>query len=139
MVSRFSLSLFLLVALPGCAGRAAPDAAAHAPLGSVATDLLRQRLADEFTPGREVIVSLVEIPPHTRLERHFHPGEEFHYYLEGEVEMDIDGEPPRTGRAGTTGHIPFRRPHTAITHASRAKILVFRVHTAGEPVRYVAE
>lgn len=138
MISRFSFSLLLLVALSGCAVNAAPDAA-PVPLHSVATDLLRQRLADEFAPGREVIVSLVEIPPHTTLERHYHPGEEFHYYLEGEVEIAVEGEPSRIGRAGTTGHVPFRKMHTAITHASHAKILVFRVHTAGEPVRYVQE
>ena len=138
MISRFSFSLLLLVALSGCAVNATPDAA-PVPLHSVATDLLRQRLADELAPGREVIVSLVEVPPHTRLERHFHPGEEFHYYLEGEVEIAIDGEPSRIGRAGTTGHVPLRKMHTVITHASHAKILVFRVHTAGEPIRYVQE
>ena len=138
MVSRFSFSVLCLVALSRCAATTVP-APAPVPLQSVATDLLRQRLADEFAPGREVIVSLVEIPPHTTLERHFHPGEEFHYYLEGEVEIAIEGEPSRIGRAGTTGHVPFRKLHTAITHESGAKILVFRVHTAGEPVRYVPE
>ena len=138
MITRISFSLVFLLALSRCAASPAP-AAAPAPLHSVATDLLRQRLAEEFAPGREVIVSLVEIPPHTTLERHFHPGEEFHYYLEGEVEIAVDGEPSRIGRAGTTGHIPFRKIHTAITHESSAKILVVRVHTASEPIRYVQE
>lgn len=101
------------------------------------TELQKVRLADEFTPGREIVVNVLEIPPHTTLERHYHPGEEFHYYLEGEVEIAIDGQPSIIGTPGTTGHVPYRALHTAITREKPAKVLVFRVHTAGEPVRYL--
>ena len=100
-------------------------------------NLLQQSLADEFTPGREIVVSLVEIPPDMAMDRHWHPGEEFHYYLEGEVEIAIDGETSIIGTPGTVGHVPFKKMHTAITGDKGAKILVFRVHTAGEPVRYL--
>ena len=100
-------------------------------------NLLRQSLADEFTPGREIVVSYVEIPPNFTMDRHWHPGEEFHYYLEGEVEIAIDGETSITGTPGTVGHVPFKKMHTAITGAKGAKILVFRVHTEGKPVRYL--
>ncbi len=100
-------------------------------------NLLQQSLADEFTPGREVVVSYVEIPPNTTMDRHWHPGEEFHYYLEGEVEIAIDGEPSIIGTPGTVGHVPFKKMHTAITGEKGAKILVFRVHTEGKPVRYL--
>ena len=100
-------------------------------------NLLQQSLADEFTPGREVVVSYVEIPPNTTMDRHWHPGEEFHYYLEGEVEIAIDGETSIIGTPGTVGHVPFKKMHTAITGDKGAKILVFRVHTEGKPVRYL--
>ena len=100
-------------------------------------NLLQQSLAEEFTPGREIVVSYVEIPPNMTMDRHWHPGEEFHYYLEGEVEIVIDGETSITGTPGTVGHVPFKKMHTAITGAKGAKILVFRVHTEGKPVRYL--
>lgn len=100
-------------------------------------NLLEQVLEKEFIPGREVVISLVEIPPHTTLERHWHPGEEFHYYMEGEVEIAIDGEPSVIGTPGKTGHVPFKKMHTAITKDKGARIVVFRVHTEGEPVRYL--
>lgn len=100
-------------------------------------NLLQTPLAEEFTPGREVIVSYVEIPPNTTMDRHWHPGEEFHYYLEGEVEIVIEGEPSIVGKPGTVGHVPFKRMHTAITGEEGAKVLVFRVHTQGEPVRHL--
>ena len=51
---------------------------------SKVTSLLQDSLSEEFTPGREVLVDLVEIPPNSQLDQHWHPGEEFHYYLEGE-------------------------------------------------------
>ena len=55
-------------------------------------NLLRMLLAEEFIPDREIVVSYVEIPPNLTMDRHWHPGEEFHYYLEGEVTIAIDGE-----------------------------------------------
>jgi quercetin dioxygenase-like cupin family protein len=95
-------------------------------------------LDESFTPDREVLVDLVEIPPHTALDRHWHPGEEFHYYLEGEVEIQIEGQDSIRGIPGTTGHVPFERPHRAVAGARGAKVLVFRVHTRGRPWRYPA-
>src|SRR5678815_2673586 len=51
--------------------------------GSKVTNLLTVALSTEFTPDREVLIDLVEIPPNQKLDWHWHPGEEFHYYLEG--------------------------------------------------------
>jgi len=100
-------------------------------------NLLVQQLDEAFTPGREVVVSYVEIPPHTTLERHWHPGEEFHYYMEGEPEIAIEGQEPFIGKPGHVGHVPFMKKHTAITKDKGAKVLVFRVHETGKPVRYL--
>lgn len=102
-------------------------------------NLSRISLDDEFTPDREVVISYVELPPDTTMRRHWHPGEEFHYYLEGHVEIAIDGLPSIDGTPGTTGHVPYKKTHTAITGTEGAKLLVFRVHSKGEPVRYFEE
>ena len=100
-------------------------------------NIFQQALADEFTSEREVVVSYVEIPPNTTMERHWHPGEEFHYYLEGRVEIAIDGEPSIFGTPGAVGHVQYKKMHTAITGKEGERIVVFRVHTKGEPVRYL--
>jgi len=100
-------------------------------------NLLQMTLDDQFVPGREVVVSYVEVPPNTTMERHWHPGEEFQYYLEGEVEIEIDGAPAITGKPGMVGHVPFKKMHTARTGEHGARLVVFRVHTKGEPVRYL--
>jgi quercetin dioxygenase-like cupin family protein len=103
----------------------------------VAKTLLQTVLAEEFTPNREVLVDLVEIAPNTTLDRHWHPGEEFHYYLEGDVEIRIDGEPAIIGKPGTVGHVPFKKLHTVVAGSKGAKLLVFRIHKQGEPMRYL--
>ncbi|HEX5130877.1 MAG TPA: cupin domain-containing protein [Candidatus Krumholzibacteria bacterium] len=100
------------------------------------TNLMTTALAEEFTPGREVLVDLVVIPPNTTLDWHRHPGEEFHYYMEGDVEIQLDGKPPIMGKPGTVGHVPYMKRHRAIAGDKGAKALVFRVHTQGEAVRY---
>lgn len=101
--------------------------------------LQRVALDREFTPGRDVLMDVVVIPPGTALDRHWHPGEEFHYYMEGEVTIEIDGQAPIIGRPGGHGHVPFRKHHRAIAGPAGAKILVVRVHTTGEPWRYLVE
>lgn len=103
---------------------------------SKVTNLLQTELAKEFTPDREIRIDLVEIPPNTTLEKHWHPGEEFHYYLEGEVEIKIEGESSIIGTPGKVGHVPFKKHHVAIAGSKGAKIIVFRVHEKGKPWRY---
>jgi quercetin dioxygenase-like cupin family protein len=40
--------------------------------------------------------------PQARAGRHTHPGDEISYISEGEVDLLIDGQPPRTLKAGET-------------------------------------
>ncbi|MEJ5263297.1 MAG: cupin domain-containing protein [Ignavibacterium sp.] len=99
-------------------------------------NLLLDSLSKDFTIDREVRIDLVEFPPDTALGWHWHPGEEFHYYLEGEVEIQIEGQPSIIGKPGTVGHVPYKTRHQAVTHNKGAKVLVFRVHTKGEPWKH---
>lgn len=107
--------------------------------GSKVTNLLTAALATEFTPGREVLIDLVEIPPNQKLDWHWHPGEEFHYYLEGNPVIERVNAPPIIGKPGTVGHVEFKQRHQAAAGDEGAKMLVFRVHTTGEPWRYLDE
>ena len=105
--------------------------------GSKVTNLLTAALAMDFTPDREVLIDLVEIPPNQKLDWHWHPGEEFHYYLEGDPVIELGDAPPIIGKPGTVGHVAFRQRHRATAGDQGAKIIVFRVHTKGAPWRYV--
>ena len=124
----------VLCALIGFAAGAGGTAGAAK---SKVTNLLHATLSERFTPGREVLVDRVEIPPNTALDRHWHPGEEFHYYLEGEPVIEIEGREQARPRLGTVGHVPYEARHRASAGDAGATILVFRVHAKGEPWRYL--
>lgn len=100
-------------------------------------NLLRSEL--QVTEGVEVIVSLVEIGPDLALPKHYHPGEEFVYLLEGSAIVWQQGKPDVTLNAGEIYRIPLKQVHTAVTGNSSAKAIVFRVHEKGAPDRIPVE
>jgi quercetin dioxygenase-like cupin family protein len=76
------------------------------------TDLQQQDLS---VPGREVVQARVDIGPEVPLVKHTHPGEEVIYYiLEGSLEYQIDGQPPKTFNAGDALTVP-----AGVVHAVR--------------------
>jgi quercetin dioxygenase-like cupin family protein len=107
--------------------------------GAKVTNLLTEALATEFTAEREVVIDLVEIPPNQKLDWHWHPGEEFHYYLEGNAVIERVDAPPIIGKPGTVGHVAFKQRHQATAGDKGAKIVVFRLHTKGAQWRYLDE
>lgn len=127
LLCTFAVGLAVGVAIPALSGSA----------GSKVTNLLTAALSTEFTRGREVLIDLVEIPPNQKLDWHWHPGEEFHYYLEGNPVIERADAPPIIGKPGTVGHVEFKQLHQASAGDGGARILVFRVHTKGEPWRYL--
>ena len=74
------------------------------------TDLMRNDLS---APGREVIQARVEIDPGMASPKHWHPGEEIIYVLEGSLEYQVEGKPPVTLKAGDVLFIPAGTIHAA--------------------------
>ena len=93
----------------------------------------------EGVDGTEVIVSKVYIPANTSLPKHWHPGEEFVYILEGSVTLWQKGKENITGKAGEVIRVPLKQIHTGITGKEGVSLLVFRVHEQGQPERVEAE
>jgi quercetin dioxygenase-like cupin family protein len=77
--------------------------------GLTRTDLQQRDLS---IPGREVIQNRVDIDPDAPAIRHWHPGEEVIYVLEGSLQYDIDGDPPRIVNAGEALTVPAERVHS---------------------------
>jgi len=103
------------------------------PPGLNLENLLKAEL--EGFEGGEVIVSRVTIPPNTSLPKHWHPGEEFAYILEGSCYLWQDGKEDTFGTAGDVMMVPLKQVHTAFTKDESATLLVFRVHEKGQPER----
>ena len=77
--------------------------------GLTRTDLQEHDLS---IPGREVIQNRVDVDPDAPAIRHWHPGEEFIYVLEGMLQYEIDGESLRTVSAGEALTVPAERVHS---------------------------
>jgi len=99
--------------------------------------LLRQSV--EGVPTKEVIVNQVSIPPHTELPRHWHPGEEIFYVIDGEVTLAQRGKPDLLSRVGEVNIIAPGVIHTGFTGEEGATLVIFRVHDKGQPERVVVD
>lgn len=83
----------------------------------------------------EVIISDVVIPAGATVPRHFHPGEEFIYVIEGSAIHVEDGQPDRVLSAGDAYVIPPEAEHAPRGGPDGARAIVFRVHKDGLPER----
>ena len=123
----------VLLAIVVLGGGTAPTRADDAGEAPKLENLLKAELVG--APGTEVVVSRVTIPANTSLPKHWHPGEEFAYVLQGSVTMWQEGKNDTILSEGQTGMIPLKQVHTAKTGDIGVTLLVFRVHERGQPER----
>jgi len=83
---------------------------ARAQQGFNRFDLQRHDLS---IPGREMIQVRVELDPGVASPRHWHPGEEIIYVLEGSLEYEVEGQPTVTLKPGDVLFIPAGTIHAA--------------------------
>ena len=131
----FSIARILVLAVLICLDSTSGNATEPPPVQ--ADNLLRESIAG--VDGKEIIVSRVSIPPHTELPWHWHPGEEFFYVIEGSVTLKRRGEPDLLTGTGDAQKIAARIIHTGSTGEQGAELVIFRVHAAGEPERYLVD
>ena len=93
----------------------------------------------ESSSDLEVIISLVEIGPNLTLPKHYHPGEEFIYALEGSATLWLRDQPDVLLEPGQVAKVPLEQVHTAVTGDKPVKAIVFRVHRKGHPERIPVE
>ena len=89
--------------------------------------------------GLEVIISDVVIPAGATVPRHYHPGEEFIYVIEGSAIHVEEGKPDQTLSAGDAYVIPPEAEHAPRGGPDGARAIVFRVHVEGQPERIPVE
>jgi quercetin dioxygenase-like cupin family protein len=76
--------------------------------GLFRTDIQHSALS---VPGRVMSQNRVDIGPEAPFVRHFHPGEEIIYVLEGTLEYTLDGQDPITVEAGEGLTVPAETVH----------------------------
>jgi quercetin dioxygenase-like cupin family protein len=120
--------LYAIAALAlGTAGSAAAQQAGFARVALQTQDL--------STPGKIAVQVRGEFDPGVATGRHTHFGEELTYILEGQIELRIDGQPPRVVKAGETFFIPAGLVHEGVnTGDSKAKVLATYIVEKGKPL-----
>ena len=100
--------------------------------GTRRTQLQRHDLG---VPGREVIQVRVELDPGVVFGKHWHPGEEIVYVLEGSLEYQVEGKRAVTLKAGDVLFIPARTIHAArnVGRGSGAELATYIVDK-GKPL-----
>ena len=93
----------------------------------------------ELVEGKEIIISHIEIPANTTLPKHWHPGEEYVYVLEGSVVLWQKGKPDVPLKKGDVFKVSAKQIHTAVTDEEGLTGLIFRVHETGQPGRVNVE
>jgi quercetin dioxygenase-like cupin family protein len=89
----------------------------------------------DVPPGeREVVVAVVEIAANSDVARHTHPGPETNYILEGELTLNVEGQPPKMLKPGDSAYVPAGTPHAARTGPNGAKLLVVYIVEKGKPL-----
>jgi quercetin dioxygenase-like cupin family protein len=96
--------------LAAAAGLTMHAALAQQRATTTRTDLQRHDLS---APGREAIQMIVGFDEGVAAARHTHPGEEIIYVLEGTLEYTVEGQPPKTLKAGDVLFIPAQTVHSA--------------------------
>jgi quercetin dioxygenase-like cupin family protein len=105
--------------------------------GLTRTDLQQHDLS---VPGREVIQNRVDIAPEAPPIRHWHPGEEIIYVLEGTLEYQIDGQSPTRVSAGEALMVPAEAVHAVRNVGDgNATELATYVVEKGKPLLNLAE
>jgi len=98
------------------------------------TDLLKADLVG--MEGKELIVQLVEFAPRGASGKHYHPGHEANYVLEGSGSVEMEGHPPMTRKVGDVAYTPAKVVHEGKNASATAplKLVVFRIHEKGQPI-----
>ena|SRR5687767_13235313 len=78
--------------------------------GTRRTELQRHDLG---ITGREVVQARIELDPGVAFGKHWHPGEEIVYVLEGSLVYELEGRQPIRVDAGEVLFIPTRTVHSA--------------------------
>ncbi len=96
------------------------------------SELQRVEVAD--ANGLEVVMGLIKRPAESPGAKHYHPGGEFGFVLEGAVTVETENESQVTLKAGASFYQPPGEWHRISTTTAGAEAVVFRVLRKGQPM-----
>jgi len=114
---------------------------ANAQEGLTRTVLMKKDL--EADPKKEVTVFVGEFKPGAKSGKHYHPGQEFIYVLEGQGVMEEVGKPPVDMKPGVLLYFQsdpanptYVHEATNLSKTAGMKLLVTLITEKGQPLAY---
>jgi quercetin dioxygenase-like cupin family protein len=107
---------------------------AQAPPQITRTEILRQPMSG--LEGKEFVVFTADVPPGGVADRHYHPGDEAIYMLQGSLVFQPDHEQPFELKAGEITFNPAKHIHQAKNTSTSvpAKVLNCMIAEKGQPL-----
>jgi quercetin dioxygenase-like cupin family protein len=78
-------------------------------------------------------MGIAEFPPNASKPRHKATGPEVAYVLEGEVTVQVDGQPTKVVRAGESYRMPANVVHVTTAGPAGAKVIATWARVPGKP------
>jgi quercetin dioxygenase-like cupin family protein len=90
----------------------------------------------EGSPGKEIVVFVADLAPGAVGAKHYHPGPEFFYVLEGTLAHEPEGGPTHVLKTGTFSLNPEKGIHLVRNPSAteRTKAIDFLVAEKGQPI-----
>lgn len=126
------MNLRRCLVLLACLAGALPSAAS----AQLVPGIKRTPLQNFEVPGTvyQTVMGTAEIGPGLSIGKHSHFGIEAGYVLEGDFIMLVEGEAPKTYKAGDSYVIPVGKAHDARAGDKGAKVLATYVVEKGKPL-----
>jgi quercetin dioxygenase-like cupin family protein len=109
MLKETLLAVGITLTVVGNAWAQTPDATAAAPKPTIKRTPLQTTEVPSST--YKSTMGMGELPPTVCSGKHYHPGVEMTYVLDGEVILSVEGSPDVTYKAGDSFQIPFKVVH----------------------------
>jgi quercetin dioxygenase-like cupin family protein len=90
----------------------------------------------EDAPGKEIVVFVADLAPGAVGSKHYHPGPEFFYVLEGTLAHEPEGGSSHVMKTGTFGSNPNKGIHLIRNPSGteRARAIDFLIAEKGQPI-----
>jgi len=131
-----SIASLLAVVLFAFAAQA-QQPASPAPASGIKRTMLQK--VDVPNTSYETVTGIAEVAPNAGAGRHTHPGPETGYVIEGEMVLLIDGQPPKTLKAGDSYQVPPGAIHDVTTGDKAMKVMAVYIVEKGKPLASPAQ
>lgn len=137
MLTRRGFAGIATCALCAITGFIATDASAEENSPPAATPGVKRKILSQIdgpAPGYVTINAEAEIDPGLTVARHTHPGIESTYVLEGEIHLEVEGQPTRTFKTGDGFQVPPVTPHGGKNGAGKTRLATTYIIEKGKPL-----